>query len=162
MQLNNLVFPAPKPGYDEQHFSLFWIPKSHPHTQTSSLSCFNETRTVSIPMLFVENINDDKCKDLIIYFHGNAEDASYSEPMVEYLCDVMKAHAIIAEYPSYGVYQFEKPDENIIYANSLTLYDFAVDTLGFRPENILVIGRSLGSGPFGVSSLRTTCSLGGS
>ena len=63
--------------------------------------------------MFIEN--NKKYTDLIIYFHGNAEDANYSYNLIDYISDEIKAHAIIMEYPSYGVYKGLLPKEEIIY-----------------------------------------------
>ena len=51
------------------------------------------------------------------------------------------------EYPSYGVYKEASPDEKIICLDALLLYNFLTQTIGFKPENVIVIGRSMGSGP---------------
>jgi pimeloyl-ACP methyl ester carboxylesterase len=148
MKLNNIVFPAPEPGYDIKHPNLFWIPK---HT-VSTVSSFSvkEERTdllTYIPTIFVPSPVSLKTNTLLIFFHGNAEDAGYSEPMVDYMCHSMNAHAFIAEYPSYGVYRTDAPCEEVIFADSLAIYTFATAVMKFEPEDIILIGRSLGSGP---------------
>jgi esterase/lipase len=148
MKLNNIVFPAPEPGYDLTHPNLHWIPKQVAVKNNFSFSQ-NEVvyETRRIPTIFVHCYKNLKSASLLIYFHGNAEDASYSEPMIEYLSDSLNSHAIIVEYPSYGVYQPGPPTEEAIYEDSLALYDFAVNVLKFVSDEIVVIGRSLGSGP---------------
>lgn len=86
-------------------------------------------------------------QNLLIYFHGNAEDASYSEHLVSQLAYELQAHSLIAEYPGYGVYRGQVPDEKTISEDALLIYDFATNELGFKKENIIVVGRSMGSGP---------------
>ncbi len=63
------------------------------------------------------------------------------------MADELDCHAVMAEYPSYGVYTGVDPSQEIIYENALFLFDFLVRGLKFQPENIIVLGRSLGSGP---------------
>ena len=49
------------------------------------------------------------------------------------------------EYPGYSLYQ-GSPDSATIKQDSLYLYNYAVTKLGFRRENIIVMGRSIGTG----------------
>lgn len=100
----------------------------------------------SFPILFVDN-PVPKCPRILVYFHGNAEDAAGSEHFVISVADELDCHAVLAEYPSYGVYTDLEPSETIIYENAIFLFDFLVRGLKFHPENIFVLGRSLGSGP---------------
>ena len=53
---------------------------------------------------------------------------------------------MIVEYPSYGVYSYKKPSEKIFFEDSLLVYDYCVNKLKFKPENIIIFGRSIGSG----------------
>jgi len=148
MKLNNIVFPAPEAGYDMRHPNLLWIPKHSVRSKSIFLSSREEKEELTfIPTIFVRSPVNPKSSNLIIYFHGNAEDAGYSEPMVDYMCHSIDAHAFIAEYPSYGVYRTEPPSEETIYADSLAIYTFATAVMKFEPDDMIVIGRSLGSGP---------------
>lgn len=49
------------------------------------------------------------------------------------------------EYPGYSLYQGE-PSEEAITRDADGLYLFATRVLNFRPENVYLIGRSLGTG----------------
>lgn len=100
----------------------------------------------TLPIIFLEN-PIPKCPRVLIYFHGNSEDAAGSEHFIYGVADELDCHAVMAEYPGYGVYTNESPNQTIIYRNALELYDFLVQVLKFRPENIYLLGRSLGSGP---------------
>lgn len=55
-----------------------------------------------MPTVFYENTSD--IKRLILFFHGNAEDAGIAYSFVEAICMQLDAHGLIAEYPTYGVY----------------------------------------------------------
>lgn len=69
-----MVFPKPIPTYDKTHPFLYYIPKRNPKSNKDK-----------IPVLFYSN--KEKCKRLLIYFHGNAEDACCSMTMIITLCD---------------------------------------------------------------------------
>lgn len=84
---------------------------------------------------------------MLAYFHGNGEDASYSEQVISQLAFKMQAHSAIMEYPSYGVYKGPSPNEDLICSDALLMFTFLTETLGFKPENVIVVGRSMGSGP---------------
>lgn len=51
------------------------------------------------------------------------------------------------EYPGYGIYQSEDPTENGILRDAEHLYRFFTKTLGIRENQIILMGRSLGTGP---------------
>jgi len=50
------------------------------------------------------------------------------------------------EYPSYGVYD-GKPSEKRILEDSEDVIKYCVHEMGFVIDNIIVLGRSIGSGP---------------
>lgn len=50
------------------------------------------------------------------------------------------------EYPGYGIYE-GKPTEKRICRDAITVFDFLTKNLKISPENISIMGRSMGSGP---------------
>lgn len=54
---------------------------------------------------------------------------------------------LVVEYPGYGVYKNLSPNEERICSDALYVYDFLVEKMKFKPKNIMVFGRSLGSVP---------------
>lgn len=54
---------------------------------------------------------------------------------------------MLVEYPSYGVYNYAQPTEDRMFEDALTVYDWAVKEMRFKPDNIFLFGRSIGSGP---------------
>jgi len=50
------------------------------------------------------------------------------------------------EYPGYSVYYQEK-SSTTIELDSVTLFDYFVNSIGINPKDIAVCGRSIGSGP---------------
>lgn len=53
----------------------------------------------------------------------------------------------MVEYPGYGIYKEKKTTENGLYSDAIKVYQFLINTLDFKPDQIIVLGRSLGSGP---------------
>lgn len=49
------------------------------------------------------------------------------------------------EYRGYGIYKKKHASEKKIYKDAENLYKYVIKDLKFKPENISVIGRSLGS-----------------
>lgn len=49
------------------------------------------------------------------------------------------------EYTGYSIYN-GKPDSDIIKQDSQHIWNYAVSKLGFREQNIVVMGRSIGTG----------------
>ena len=50
------------------------------------------------------------------------------------------------EYPGYSVYKGE-PSEEKILEDTEAMYDYLIHELEFEPKNIILFGRSIGSGP---------------
>ncbi len=78
---------------------------------------------------------------LVIYFGGNAEDASWMIP--ETMAHAPKLSWLLVSYPGYGASE-GSPSEATIKAAALQWYDYAGREL--KPSRISVFGRSLGSG----------------
>jgi fermentation-respiration switch protein FrsA (DUF1100 family) len=82
-------------------------------------------------------------KKLVINFHGNAGNLYHrineSLNIFNCGCDVL-----LLGYRGYGKSE-GKPNENGVYIDGQCVYDYAVTTLGYTSENILLYGRSLGT-----------------
>ena len=99
----------------------------------------------------------EKGRKALLYCHGNAEDATGS---MEYLKLAVGDKFTIAavDYPGYGLSD-GSPDEEGCYRVVHRLYDWLVETRGFRPEDIIVVGFSIGTGP--ATELAATRPVGG-
>lgn len=53
---------------------------------------------------------------------------------------------IAMEYPSYGLYP-SIPSEERILQDAETVFDFLIKECGLKPRDIILFGRSMGSGP---------------
>lgn len=55
-------------------------------------------------------------------------------------------NALLVEYPGYGVYKGQSSSKEIC-KDAETVFDFLVSEFSISPKNILLFGRSIGSGP---------------
>jgi pimeloyl-ACP methyl ester carboxylesterase len=82
---------------------------------------------------------------LLLWSHGNAEDLGHLGPLFTELHG--RGFGILAyDYPGYGASE-GTPDESACYAAASRAWDFATTQQGIRPERILLVGQSVGSGP---------------
>ena len=96
-------------------------------------------------------------KKAIIRCHGNAEDALSTLDMLEPLAEAGYTVASV-DYPGYGLSD-GSPDEEGCYRNVHRLYDWLIEKRGFKPEDIIIDGFSIGTGP--ATELAATRPCGG-
>ena len=93
----------------------------------------------------------------LIRCHGNAEDMMGTLWALGDLAE--RGYTVAAvDYPGYGLSD-GSPTEEGCYRNVHRLYDWLVETRGFKPEDIIVDGFSIGSGP--ATELAATKPVGG-
>ena len=97
-----------------------------------------------IPCLFLRN--PQKSTKILIYFHGNAEDLGKTLPFLKMVQSKFDTHIIAVEYPGYGVYEGEV-NEEAIYRDANRVVEFTQRVLRWPTQDLLVMGRSIGSGP---------------
>ena len=96
-------------------------------------------------------------KKAIIRCHGNAEDALGTLWALAELANYGYTVASV-DYPGYGLSD-GSPDEEGCYRNVHRLYDWLVEMRGFKPEEIIIDGFSIGTGP--ATELAATRPCGG-
>ena len=148
MNFDSLVFPAPSPTYTFKEFSnkLFFVPKYRViNSETRfDLPCIDSNGISHIPCYY--KLWASGAPKLILFFHGNAEDIGRGEDFVNDLYDEFFFHIISVEYPGYGIYP-GNPDETSIFDDGLNVYDYITKKLGWPEKDIIIFGRSIGSGP---------------
>jgi hypothetical protein len=92
-----------------------------------------------ISALFFPN----KSHDVILYFHGNAGDLSGWQFVAEDFT-ALGYNFLIIDYRGYGK-STGKLSERGFYTDAEAAYQYLISN-GFGPENILIYGRSIGSG----------------
>ncbi|MCP4119043.1 MAG: alpha/beta hydrolase [Desulfobacteraceae bacterium] len=79
---------------------------------------------------------------LVIYYGGNAEEVSDSLSEAE---KIRRASFLFMNYRGYGD-SSGRPSEQGILADALTVFDWVVAEHGVEPKDVVLMGRSLGSG----------------
>jgi len=83
---------------------------------------------------------------ILVYFHGNAEDLGYSYEFASSLRKFLALNLLVVEYPGYGLYRGH-PNSDQILADADSVYEFIRKKLNVPPKDIILFGRSIGSGP---------------
>eukprot|EP00927_Polykrikos_kofoidii_P049285 TRINITY_DN43363_c0_g1_i1.p1 TRINITY_DN43363_c0_g1~~TRINITY_DN43363_c0_g1_i1.p1 ORF type:complete len:394 (-),score=60.99 TRINITY_DN43363_c0_g1_i1:30-1211(-) len=140
---NRFVFPAPEASYGPQSYkrNLCWIPWN---SVISPQRAADESCSDGIPCLWFPA---PKAAIVILFFHANAEDLGMSFAVLKHIRDQFKVNVLAVEYPGYGLLQDMAPSEDGVYEVALTAFRFLVDEIKVRYSQIILFGRSLGSGP---------------
>merc|ERR1719220_847209 len=89
----------------------------------------------------------DKSAGVILFCHGNAEDLGMCFPFVKLMRDQFKMNVLAVEYPGYGLLHGISVCEAALKEVALTAFRFILDELKVAYEQIILFGRSVGSGP---------------
>jgi|GEM_PF-77266 len=118
----------------------------HPHAPTYS---WDDPHVVNIgtaadpiAAMWLPNAETNK---VFLYSHGNAEDIG---DLAGVLQGFQRAgfSVLCYDYPGYGL-SAGKPTEKSVYASAETAYCFLTERRKIAPSDIIVLGRSIGSGP---------------
>ncbi len=82
---------------------------------------------------------------LLLYSHGNGEDLGDIRPHLERYQQAGIA-VLSYDYPGYGT-STGRPSESGCYAAADAAYRYAIDSLNYEADQIVLYGRSVGSGP---------------
>uniref|UniRef100_A0A6A7G9Q5 Alpha/beta superfamily hydrolase n=1 Tax=Hirondellea gigas TaxID=1518452 RepID=A0A6A7G9Q5_9CRUS len=146
--VNRLLFPAPTTQYTANSFprQLCWIPRNECDRPDSER--FGEeplsNKDDRVPCLWLPYHRPSK--RIILYGHGNGEDLGNTHRFIRMLRDNLKCHVLAIEYPGYGI-NAGVSTETSVNADFTTAFHFVLSDMGFRLEDILLFGRSIGSGP---------------
>ena len=81
----------------------------------------------------------------LLVSHGNAEDLGDDRPWIQDLGQA--GFSVLAyDYQGYGTSE-GKPGEQVLYEDEAAAYDFLTANLKIPPDRIIILGRSVGSGP---------------
>lgn len=81
----------------------------------------------------------------LIYSHGNAEDI-WDRAWMLSLFQKNGFSVLAYDYPGYGM-STGRPSERGVYAAAEAAYRYLTEEAGVSPEDIIIYGRSIGSGP---------------
>jgi len=94
-------------------------------------------------MLLKATISTNK---ILVYFHGNGEDIYLAYDLLSHIRNNLNIHVLAVEYPGYGLYKGAPCDDQIL-SDSETVFDYLTSKLNIHPKDIIIFGRSMGSGP---------------
>jgi pimeloyl-ACP methyl ester carboxylesterase len=125
---------------------LVFIPRARLVSGKSDFSHpFVEPHNAShIPCLYIPYPHGSS--KVLILFHGNAEDINNTKSLLETLSTFLGVHALAVEYPGYGIYAGE-PSAERINQDAANVFDFIATQCNWGEQNIILVGRSIGSGP---------------
>eukprot|EP01103_Thecamoeba_quadrilineata_P012985 TRINITY_DN3477_c0_g1_i1.p1 TRINITY_DN3477_c0_g1~~TRINITY_DN3477_c0_g1_i1.p1 ORF type:complete len:268 (-),score=22.84 TRINITY_DN3477_c0_g1_i1:174-977(-) len=133
--MNKLVFPAPRSSYTPTTFAeQIWIPiteKGKPNPRSS------------IPALYHPCPSS---KIFLIYSHGNGCDCGEMYEELKVYSEIFQVNVIGYEYPGYGIFPGEPSASSVKKISKLVFY-FVHHNLRVPSQNIVLFGRSIGSGP---------------
>lgn len=140
---DKFVFPAPQPTYtkDSCKKHLCWIPWNE---AISPKWAADEKFAEGIPCMWFPA---PRAAAVMIFFHGNAEDLGMSFSFVRHMRDQFKVNVLAMEYPGYGLLSHIPASEAYLKEVALTVFRFCLDEMKVAYEQILLFGRSIGSGP---------------
>jgi pimeloyl-ACP methyl ester carboxylesterase len=126
--ISSLLFQPPPPTYlhPSRHF---WLTTAY------------KTR---IPAFFIERPN---AKVTILFSHGNAEDLGMIYDWFNDLARVLRVNIMAYDYSGYGKSTGNVPCEEYVYSDIEAAYKYLLEVKRLQPEEIVLYGRSLGSGP---------------
>lgn len=120
---------------------------------TSDTLCFPDSLPPGIKLVTIETGDHEKLAclllrsansgRLLIYFHGNAGNIDVRLPELEKIRD-LGVNVLGVSYRGYGRSTGSASEEGI-YSDGQAAYRFAADSLGYTGENIIILGRSIGT-----------------
>ncbi|CAF1264459.1 unnamed protein product [Adineta ricciae] len=134
--LRHILFPAPYPPFpisDSDKDKVFWLP--------------NNTNSSPVPCILFSP--EGPAKYFFIWCHGNGGDMGSMSYTVKTISHELKAHALMFEYPAYGLLSGSRvaPSQESINDHAERAYLFVRDTLKWPTDRIILYGHSIGSGP---------------
>jgi fermentation-respiration switch protein FrsA (DUF1100 family) len=128
--------------YVTQESSIFFPRPNNPDLRTKYAASRVEIASPSTTLEGWWAENPDVANDIVlIYFGGNAEDVLYS---AETASRLHARRMLVTNYRGYGGNP-GKPSQDALYEDGLAVYEYVLSK-GVRADQIVVVGRSLGSG----------------
>jgi len=123
---NRLMFPRPIPSYKDTNATL-------------------KLKTRDGQLITAIYLPNQTAHYVVLVSHGNGEDLGHITPFLKKFHS--KGFAIFAyDYHGYGTSE-GIPTEKNVYEDINTAYDYLIQTLHYKPTQIIIYGRSIGTGP---------------
>lgn len=124
--ITKIVFQPPDPTYTKDP-NLIWL-----HTSEHEV----------IPAFFI----DRDAKFTLLFSHGNAEDLGMIIQYFREVSHILEVNVFAYEYTGYGMSTGE-PCEQAFYADIEAAFKYLRDIIGVPWTEVVLYGRSIGSGP---------------
>lgn len=112
--------------------------------RSSQLKFFTTEGGDRIPAIHIKR---PSAKFTVIYSHGNAEDVGLSLPYLDLIAEICDVSVLAYEYPGYSVSEGGDPSELGTYQAINAAFHYISDVQDVGAENVILFGRSLGTGP---------------
>lgn len=89
-----------------------------------------------------------KARPTLLFSHGNAVDLGIMLPFLKHLAYQLSVNLLAYDYSGYGESTGE-PSPSGCYSDIQACWDYLTQERGFKPEEIVLYGQSVGSGPTG-------------
>eukprot|EP00405_Crypthecodinium_cohnii_P007993 CAMPEP_0206420008 /NCGR_PEP_ID=MMETSP0324_2-20121206/542_1 /ASSEMBLY_ACC=CAM_ASM_000836 /TAXON_ID=2866 /ORGANISM="Crypthecodinium cohnii, Strain Seligo" /LENGTH=296 /DNA_ID=CAMNT_0053883721 /DNA_START=67 /DNA_END=954 /DNA_ORIENTATION=+ len=134
---NNLVFHPPDCSYHPKEYEgeLLWVPRAE--------DGYGDADEHMLPCFLLQC---SSATHLMIFFHANAEDLGQIYVMLRYFRTFLGVHVLAVEYGGYGLCSGTSSERRLL-TDADTVMDFVQQELEVSPENVLVVGRSIGGCP---------------
>lgn len=148
--VSTLLFQPPPPTKLKEN-KIIWlktsfgkkIPGFYIHHSTENGE--ESSRSLTVQELQAANTREGVT---ILYSHANAEDLGSIYPWCKFLSKMLRVNLFAYDYTGYGMaYDEGKPSEEFCFADIDAAYKFLRFDLDVPAQNIVLYGRSLGSGP---------------
>jgi len=133
--------------------SILFQPPEPSRLKESKIIWLNTSLGSKIPAFHIEYTNASTRSNVgppitILYSHANAEDLGCIYPWCKYLSKQLRVNIFAYDYTGYGLAKEQgSPNEASCYADIDAAYDFLRVRMGVPANQIVLYGRSLGSGP---------------
>eukprot|EP01126_Amoeba_proteus_P012502 TRINITY_DN15155_c0_g1_i1.p1 TRINITY_DN15155_c0_g1~~TRINITY_DN15155_c0_g1_i1.p1 ORF type:complete len:251 (-),score=19.46 TRINITY_DN15155_c0_g1_i1:525-1277(-) len=152
--LNTVLFPRVCPNYNHTHFPghLFYIPQFTTVNEIQGYVNGGVRRDNCIPCFFISPLGGSQ--RYLIYSHGNGVDLGVQYESFCVFAEAWHVNVIAYEYEGYGIRPGTASPESC-NSDITTVYNFFTLYLNVSPSDVVIFGRSIGTGPstFLVSSL---------
>eukprot|EP01117_Protostelium_nocturnum_P019008 TRINITY_DN8101_c0_g1_i3.p1 TRINITY_DN8101_c0_g1~~TRINITY_DN8101_c0_g1_i3.p1 ORF type:complete len:355 (-),score=89.21 TRINITY_DN8101_c0_g1_i3:77-1141(-) len=154
-QYSQLVFqPSPSPSYSPEDLpDIVWIENSQyagsSNLTRGSLESSESSIGRRIPSLFYEwkGRNGEVAHFTILLSTGNGDDLYTTKAWAEILKNALNVNIFCYEYSGYGINRGARPSEKQCYEDIQTAFNYLTQTKKIPSDQIILFGKSLGTGP---------------
>jgi fermentation-respiration switch protein FrsA (DUF1100 family) len=147
--------------------TILYQPPTPTKLKQSRIIWIKTATNTRIPAFFIEYEDDEEEKHpfematpiTILYSHANAEDLGHIYPWCKYLSQRLGVNILAYDYTGYGLaYDQGPPNESQCYADIEAAFNYLRSELRIPARNIVLYGRSLGTGPSTYLAAQTSSS----